>query len=169
MRGRARRCGSVSGGPTQRRMCARWWSTWPPRWHACAPWPRRRAASPMPYHEQVSFRARRTERMINVTTTASEKIKEALQAEGKPNLRLRIYVEGGGCSGMQYGLVFEEDEQDGDEILTKEGFDILVDRFSAPYLTGVEIDYVTTLQGAGFKINNPNATGSCGCGHSFKA
>jgi iron-sulfur cluster assembly accessory protein len=107
--------------------------------------------------------------MINVTTTASEKIKEALQAEGKSNLRLRIYVEGGGCSGMQYGLVFEEDEQDGDEILTKDGFDILVDRFSAPYLTGVEIDYVTTLQGAGFKINNPNATGSCGCGHSFKA
>jgi len=107
--------------------------------------------------------------MINVTTMASEKIKEALQAEGKPNLRLRIYVEGGGCSGMQYGLVFEEEEQDGDEILTKDGFDILVDRFSMPYLTGVEIDYVTTLQGAGFKINNPNATGSCGCGHSFKA
>lgn len=107
--------------------------------------------------------------MIQVTATAAEKIKEALQAENKPNLRLRIYVEGGGCSGMQYGLVFEEDEQDGDEILTHEGFDILVDRFSAPYLTGVEIDYVTTLQGAGFKINNPNATGSCGCGHSFKA
>ena len=107
--------------------------------------------------------------MINVTATAAEKIKEALQSEGKPNLRLRIYVEGGGCSGMQYGLVFEEEEQDGDEVLAKEGFDILVDRFSAPYLSGIEIDYVTTLQGAGFKINNPNATGSCGCGHSFKA
>jgi iron-sulfur cluster assembly protein len=107
--------------------------------------------------------------MIQVTSTAAEKIKEALQAENKPGLRLRIYVEGGGCSGMQYGLVFEEEEQDGDEILAHEGFDILVDRFSAPYLTGVEIDYVTTLQGAGFKINNPNATGSCGCGHSFKA
>lgn len=107
--------------------------------------------------------------MIQVTATAAEKIKEALQAENKPGLRLRIYVEGGGCSGMQYGLVFEEDEQDGDEILTHDGFDILIDRFSAPYLTGVEIDYVTTLQGAGFKINNPNATGSCGCGHSFKA
>jgi iron-sulfur cluster assembly accessory protein len=107
--------------------------------------------------------------MIQVTATAAEKIKEALQAENKPNLRLRIYVEGGGCSGMQYGLVFEEEEQDGDEILTQDGFDILVDRFSMPYLSNAEIDYVTTLQGAGFKINNPNATGSCGCGHSFKA
>lgn len=107
--------------------------------------------------------------MINVTVTAAEKIKEALQAEGKPGLRLRVYVEGGGCSGMQYGLVFEDEEQDGDEVLANEGFDILVDRFSMPYLNGIEIDYVTTLQGAGFKINNPNATGSCGCGHSFKA
>ncbi len=107
--------------------------------------------------------------MINVTQVAAEKIKEAMLAEGKPNLSLRIYVEGGGCSGMQYGLVFEDEEKDGDEIVTQEGFKILVDRFSAPYLQGVEIDYVTTLQGAGFKINNPNATGSCGCGHSFTA
>ncbi|HKY31311.1 MAG TPA: iron-sulfur cluster insertion protein ErpA [Candidatus Polarisedimenticolia bacterium] len=108
--------------------------------------------------------------MINVTAVAAEKIKEAMEAEGKPNLHLRIYVEGGGCSGMQYGLVFEEEEQDGDEVLPQNGgFNILIDRFSAPYLTGAEIDFVTTLQGAGFKINNPNATGSCGCGHSFKA
>jgi len=106
--------------------------------------------------------------MINVTLAASEKIKEAIQAEGNPNLNLRIYVEGGGCSGLQYGLVFEDEEKDGDEVLDQEGFKILVDRFSAPYLSGIEIDYVNTLQGAGFKINNPNATGSCGCGHSFK-
>ena len=107
--------------------------------------------------------------MINVTQAATEKIKEAIQAEGNPNLNLRIYVEGGGCSGLQYGLVFEDEEKDGDEILAQEGYKILVDRFSAPYLSGIEIDYVNTLQGAGFKINNPNATGSCGCGHSFKA
>jgi iron-sulfur cluster assembly accessory protein len=107
--------------------------------------------------------------MINVTQVASGKIKEAMEAEGKPGLALRIYVEGGGCSGMQYGLVFEEEEKDGDEVLAQDGIRILVDRFSAPYLQGVEIDYVTTLQGAGFKINNPNASGSCGCGHSFKA
>src|SRR5262245_51837338 len=107
--------------------------------------------------------------MISVTPIASEKIKEAMASEGKPNLSLRIYVEGGGCSGMQYGLVFEEEEKEGDEVVAVDGFKVLVDRFSAPYLTGVEIDFVTTLQGAGFKINNPNASGSCGCGSSFKA
>lgn len=107
--------------------------------------------------------------MISVTPVAAEKIRQALQAEGRPNVSLRVYVEGGGCAGMQYGLVFEEAQQDGDEILDHEGFRILVDRFSAPYLSGAKIDYVTTLQGAGFKIENPNATGSCGCGHSFKA
>jgi len=106
--------------------------------------------------------------MINVTEVAAQKIREALQAEGKEKLSLRIYVEGGGCAGMQYGLVFEEKENEGDEVLAQDGFNILVDRFSAPYLEGIEIDYVTSLQGAGFKINNPNATGSCGCGHSFR-
>lgn len=107
--------------------------------------------------------------MMTVTPVAAERIKEAIEAEGKPGLSLRVYVEGGGCSGMQYGLVFEDEEKDGDEVVSAEGIRILVDRFSAPYLTGSQIDYVTTLQGAGFKINNPNATGSCGCGHSFKA
>ncbi len=107
--------------------------------------------------------------MISVTETAIAKIKEALQAEGRPGLSLRVYVEGGGCSGMQYGLVFEDAGKDDDEIVPQEGFNILVDRFSAPYLKGAQIDYVASLQGAGFKINNPNAAGSCGCGHSFKA
>jgi len=107
--------------------------------------------------------------MMSVTPTAAERIKQAIVAEGKPGLSLRVYVEGGGCSGLQYGLVFEDEEKDGDEVVSTEGIRILVDRFSAPYLTDTQIDYVTTLQGAGFKINNPNATGSCGCGHSFKA
>jgi iron-sulfur cluster assembly protein len=106
--------------------------------------------------------------MLSVTATAAEKIREAMASEGKPNLALRIYVEGGGCSGLQYGLVFEEAGRDGDQVVPQQGFNILVDNLSAPYLTGVEIDYVSSLQGAGFKINNPNATGSCGCGHSFK-
>ncbi len=105
---------------------------------------------------------------ISVTPVAEEKVKEAMAAEGKP-VSLRIYVEGGGCSGLQYGLVFEENAQDGDEVVSQNGFNILVDRFSAPYLEGISIDYVTSLQGAGFKIENPNASGSCGCGHSFKA
>jgi iron-sulfur cluster assembly protein len=106
--------------------------------------------------------------MINVTPIAVEKIKEAMTAEGRNDLSLRIYVEGGGCSGLQYGLVFEEAEKEGDTSYACDGFKILVDRFSLPYLENIEIDYATTLQGAGFKINNPEATGSCGCGHSFK-
>jgi iron-sulfur cluster insertion protein len=107
--------------------------------------------------------------MINVTAGAAEKIKEAMESEGKPGLHLRVYVEGGGCSGLQYGLIFEDERKDGDTSVDCEGFDILVDRFSLPYLEEVTIDYVTTLQGAGFKINNPKATGTCGCGSSFTA
>lgn len=107
--------------------------------------------------------------MITVTAVAAEKIREAMAAENKDNLSLRIYVEGGGCSGMQYGIVFENEAKDDDEVVTQEGIRILIDRFSAPYLAGSQVDYVTSLQGAGFKINNPNAAGSCGCGHSFKA
>lgn len=107
--------------------------------------------------------------MITVTPTAVEKIKEAMTSEGRSDLSLRIYVEGGGCSGLQYGLVFEDAEKDGDTKIACDGINILVDRFSLPYLENVKIDYATTLQGAGFKIDNPNATGSCGCGHSFTA
>ena len=107
--------------------------------------------------------------MITVTDVAAEKIREAVAKEGKSGTRLRIYVEGGGCSGMQYGLIFEDDQKDGDETVDHNGFSIVVDRFSAPYLKGITIDYVTSLQGAGFKIKNPNSTGSCGCGQSFKA
>lgn len=107
--------------------------------------------------------------MIQVTEVAAEKIREAMLAEGKDNLALRIYVEGGGCSGLQYGLVFEDAEKDGDTAIDCNGIRILVDRFSSPYLENIQIDYATTLQGAGFKINNPTATGSCGCGHSFSA
>ena len=106
---------------------------------------------------------------ISVTPTAQQKVKEAMIAEGKSGINLRIFVEGGGCSGLQYGLAFEDTQQDGDEVVTQDGFNILVDRFSVPYLEGISIDYVTSLQGAGFRIENPNATGSCGCGHSFKA
>jgi len=107
--------------------------------------------------------------MIQVTEVAAEKIKEAMSAEGKNNIALRIYVEGGGCSGLQYGLVFEDAEKDGDTSYDVSGIKLLVDRFSMPYLENIQIDYATTLQGAGFKINNPTATGSCGCGSSFTA
>lgn len=107
--------------------------------------------------------------MITVTEIAAEKIREVMAKEEKPGLGLRVYVEGGGCAGMQYGLIFENEKKDGDEVQEQNGFNIIVDRFSAPYLTGITIDYVTSLQGAGFKIDNPNSSGSCGCGQSFKA
>ena len=105
---------------------------------------------------------------INVTPNASQRIKDAIVAEGKPDVGLRIYVEGGGCSGLQYGLEFDNESKDGDEVVALDGYKIIVDRFSAPYLENIRIDYVSSLQGAGFKIENPNASGSCGCGHSFK-
>ena len=105
---------------------------------------------------------------INVTPNASQKIKDAIASEGKPGIGLRIYVEGGGCSGLQYGLEFDDETKEGDEVVSQDGYRIMIDRFSAPYLEGVKIDYVSSLQGAGFKIENPNASGSCGCGHSFK-
>jgi len=104
--------------------------------------------------------------MITVTPIAVEKIKEAMAAEGRADLHLRIYVEGGGCAGLQYGLVFEESEKEGDTAIASDGLKILVDRFSAPYLENITIDYATTPQGEGFKIDNPDATGTCGCGHS---
>ena len=105
--------------------------------------------------------------MITVTSEAVVKIKEAVEAEGKSDVHLRIYVEGGGCSGLQYGLIFEDEQKEGDTAVDCEGINIVVDRFSLPYLEEITIDYVTTLQGAGFKINNPKATGTCGCGSSF--
>ncbi len=107
--------------------------------------------------------------MITVTPAAIEKIKEAMAAEGKERTHLRLYVEGGGCSGLQYGLVFEEEEKEGDTSVPCDGFKILVDRTSRPYLEDVTIDYVNALLGAGFKIDNPRAAGSCSCGQSFKA
>lgn len=106
--------------------------------------------------------------MINVTENALKHIREAMAAEGKPGLSLRLYVEGGGCSGLQYGLAFEEQGNEGDEVVSQDGISILIDRFSAPYLKGITVDYVSSLAGSGFKISNPNASGSCGCGHSFK-
>lgn len=106
--------------------------------------------------------------MITLTPSAVKKIKDAIAAEGKPSLNLRVYVEGGGCSGLQYGLTFEEGEQEGDTTVECDGFRIMIDPFSRPYLEGVNIDYKNTLQEAGFKFENPTATSTCSCGQSFK-
>ena len=107
--------------------------------------------------------------MINVSPTAATKINELLAEEGKAGSGLRVFVQGGGCSGLQYGFEFDEVVQDGDTCVENLGVKLLVDPMSVQYLTGAEIDYREGLEGAQFVIRNPNATTTCGCGSSFSA
>ena len=104
---------------------------------------------------------------LTVTEKAAAKVKEAITKEGKKDAILRLYVSGGGCSGFQYGLAFDS-KKDDDCVVENHGVKVLVDSESAKYVEGAEIDYVESVMGEGFKINNPNATETCGCGHSFK-
>jgi len=107
--------------------------------------------------------------MIQMTEKAVGKVKELLSAEDKRGFGLRVAIQGGGCSGFQYGLTFENAEKPNDQILEFDGLKVYVDAMSGMYLDGVKIDYVDSLDGSGFKIDNPNASGTCGCGHSFQA
>jgi iron-sulfur cluster insertion protein len=107
--------------------------------------------------------------MINVTSTAASKISELLADEQKDGSGLRVFVQGGGCSGLQYGFEFDEQVQDGDTCVENLGVKLLVDPMSVQYLTGAEIDYREGLEGAQFVIRNPNAATTCGCGSSFTA
>jgi iron-sulfur cluster insertion protein len=106
---------------------------------------------------------------IQFTDAAATKVAELIQGEGNPELMLRVYVQGGGCSGMQYGFEFDEAVQDGDTLVEKLGVKLLVDPMSYQYLSGAEIDYREGLEGAQFVIRNPNAHTTCGCGSSFAA
>jgi len=101
------------------------------------------------------------------TDSAAAKVKDLLAEEGNPDLKLRVFVQGGGCSGFQYGFTFDEDVADDDTTLEKDGVQLLVDPMSFQYLVGAEIDYKEDLEGAQFVIRNPNATTTCGCGSSF--
>jgi len=103
------------------------------------------------------------------TASAASKVAELIRDEGNPGLMLRVYIQGGGCSGFQYGFTFDEDVQDGDTEVVTDGVKLLVDPMSLQYLMGAEIDYTEGLQGAQFVIRNPNATTTCGCGSSFSA
>jgi iron-sulfur cluster insertion protein len=103
------------------------------------------------------------------TSAAAAKVAELIREEGNPDLMLRVYIQGGGCSGFQYGFSFDEEIQEGDTQVTTDGVKLLVDPMSVQYLTGAEIDYTENLQGAQFVIRNPNATTTCGCGSSFSA
>lgn len=98
---------------------------------------------------------------------AATKVSELLREEDNPNLKLRVFISGGGCSGFQYGFTFDENIEDGDTRIDKGGVTLLVDPMSVQYLMGAEIDYREDLEGAKFVIRNPNATTTCGCGSSF--
>lgn len=101
------------------------------------------------------------------TDAAAHKVYELLEDEDNPALKLRVFVSGGGCSGFQYGFTFDENVEDGDTVIEKEGVTLLVDPMSVLYLTGAEIDFSDGVEGAQFVIRNPNATTTCGCGNSF--
>ena len=105
--------------------------------------------------------------MINVTPSAAEKITELLTEENKLDAGLRVFVQGGGCSGFQYGLMIEESGGAGDQVFESNGVRLFVDPVSVSYLKGAEVDFVDTVTGGGFTIKNPNATSTCGCGSSF--
>jgi iron-sulfur cluster insertion protein len=103
------------------------------------------------------------------TDAAAGKVGDLIREEANPNLKLRVFVSGGGCSGFQYGFTFDEKIEDGDFCVENHGVQLLVDPMSAQYLMGAEIDYKEDLQGAQFVIRNPNAKTTCGCGSSFSA
>ena len=106
---------------------------------------------------------------INFSDNAVKKVKELIEEEGTPELKLRVFVSGGGCSGMQYGFTFEESINEDDTKVEKDNVMLLIDPMSLQYLTGAEIDYQDNVQGSQFVIKNPNATTTCGCGSSFSA
>jgi iron-sulfur cluster insertion protein len=101
------------------------------------------------------------------TDSAANKVKELIDEEGNADLKLRVFVSGGGCSGFQYGFTFDEAVNEDDTVLNKNGVQLLIDPMSFQYLVGAEIDYQEGLEGAQFVIKNPNATTTCGCGSSF--
>lgn len=108
-----------------------------------------------------------TEKIITVTPKAAEKIQEFMKEESEKPEFLRVYVQGGGCSGLSYGMGFEKQAEEDDIILEESGVKIVVDSYSIDHLKGANVDYIESLMGSGFKINNPNVTKSCSCGHSF--
>lgn len=105
--------------------------------------------------------------LVMLSELAAEKVREFMAAEELPDASLRVSVLPGGCSGFEYGLEIEEETLEDDIVFVQHGVRVIVDPFSAQYLTGVSIDYQSSFQGSGFTFENPNATGSCGCGSSF--
>jgi iron-sulfur cluster assembly accessory protein len=110
-----------------------------------------------------------TSDQIKITPRALERVSELLKKEGNPNAGLRLYISGGGCAGMSYGMSIDDSVGNDDAVVKSNGVKVIVDKLSLIYLRGSTIDYEETLQTSGFKVDNPNAAASCGCGLSFKA
>lgn len=108
-----------------------------------------------------------TPEILVFTDSAANKVRELIEEEGNPDLKLRVFVNGGGCSGFQYGFTFDEEVSEDDTTYEKNGVTLLIDAMSYQYLVGAEIDYTEGLEGSQFVIRNPNATSTCGCGSSF--
>jgi iron-sulfur cluster insertion protein len=106
---------------------------------------------------------------IAFSDSAAEKVRKLIEEEGNEALKLRVFVQGGGCSGFQYGFTFDETVNDDDTTMVRNGVTLLIDSMSYQYLVGAEIDYKEDIEGAQFVIRNPNATTTCGCGSSFSA
>ena len=106
--------------------------------------------------------------MLTITENATAKIVEVIQEEGNPELKLRMYVQGGGCSGMSYGFTLDEVQNEDDWVIPAGSATVLVDSMSMQYITGAEVDFKDDLSGSQFVINNPNAQTTCGCGSSFQ-
>jgi iron-sulfur cluster assembly protein len=107
--------------------------------------------------------------MVTLTDTAVSKVKELIEAQGREGHGLRVYVAGGGCSGLRYGMALDEAAAEDDEVYEFDGLQVFVDPASLPHLEGANVDYVDTMMGAGFKVENPQAVSTCGCGHSFRS
>ncbi len=106
--------------------------------------------------------------VLNISQTAADKLQNLLSEKNIPNYGLRVFVAGGGCSGLQYGMAFEQEAREFDHVVEAYGIRLYIDPTSSEYLYGATIDYVDSLMGGGFRIENPNAVTSCGCGHSFR-
>jgi len=120
---------------------------------------------PLPSAPPVDYQS--LQQPLYFTTAAATKVRELVNEEGNADLALRVYIQGGGCSGFQYGFEFDENRADDDVAIMKENATLLVDPLSLHYLMGAEIDYVENLSGAQFVVRNPNARTTCGCGSSF--
>lgn len=122
----------------------------------------------MAVNEPLMIETLEAEQTLEVTPAAVSTIRTLLEQRNIPGYALRVFVSGGGCSGLQYGMAFEQGPRDFDAVVESDGVTLVIDPTSLMYLQGATIDYVDSLMGGGFRIENPNAVSSCGCGHSFR-